>query len=274
MDSGHWNIKKPLYRLLYNRYKKKEKIYFKEAAHIISLTEKGKEELISCYHIAQQKITVIPCCADLELFDFHKIATSQIEETRNLLGFKEGDKVLTYLGSLGGWYMTDEMLDFFVVMKKEIPAAKFFFITKDNRQAILNKATQKGIDEKDLVISPAGRNEVPIYLSVSEWSIFFIKDVYSKKASSPTKQGEIMGMGIPLICNDIGDTGKIIHATATGIVVKDFSKAAYENVMQMLKNTTSYNKDISRESAFRYYNLENGAASYKEVYQQLIPAHN
>ncbi len=270
VDSGHWKIKNPLYRFLYNRYKKKEKKYFSEAAHIISLTEKGKEELIKTYVVPAEKITVIPCCADLDHFDYHKISEDDKQHTKKLLGIDSNNKILSYLGSLGGWYMTDEMLDFFAVMKKVFPDVKFLFITKDSREQIISKAVSRGINENDILVQPANRNEVPLYLSVSDWSIFFIKDVYSKKASSPTKQGEIMGMGIPLICNDIGDTGSIVTESEAGILVNDFSLATYEKVAGKLENLLQHNKEISRASAYKYYDLQNGVASYKKVYRQLI----
>jgi hypothetical protein len=51
---------KPLYKIAYRIYKKKERKYFDKAAHIISLTEKGKEELVNVYHLPAEKITVIP----------------------------------------------------------------------------------------------------------------------------------------------------------------------------------------------------------------------
>src|SRR5438552_13503857 len=102
--------------------------------------------------------------------------------------------------------MDDEMMNFFAAMKTKIPGAIFLFITHDNHEKILRMAASKGIAADDIRIQSASRNEVTLYLSVSDWSIFFIKDVYSKKASSPTKQAEIMAMGIPIICNDIGDT--------------------------------------------------------------------
>jgi hypothetical protein len=37
-----------------------------------------------------------------------------------------------------------------------------------------------------------------------------------------------MGMGIPVICNDIGDTGNIVTGTKTGLVVKDFTMTSFQ----------------------------------------------
>ncbi|MES1197802.1 MAG: glycosyltransferase [Chitinophagaceae bacterium] len=269
VDSGHWNIHNPFYRFLYKVYKKKEKNYFSKSAHIISLTQKGKEELINNYRIPVDKISVIPCYADLEHFDYRKISEEEKQKARKQLGIADGQKVLSYLGSLGGWYMTDEMLDFFAAMKTKIPGAVFLLITQDDREMILAKAATKGITSEHIRIQPANRNEVPQYLSVSDWSIFFIKDVYSKRASSPTKQGEIMAMGIPIICNDIGDTGKIVEESGAGIVIRHFNTDQYYTVTDQLENLLSLDKANIRESAFKYYDLKTGAEEYLAAYRRI-----
>jgi len=230
VDSRHWNLNNPFYKILYKLYKKKEKTYFSKSAHIITLTQKGKEKL----------------------------------------GISDDQKVISYLGSLGGWYMTDEMLDFFAVMKKRIPESKLLFITKDNKEQIIKKAFIRGISEKDILVQPATRNEVPLYLSVSDWSVFFIKDVYSKKASSPTKQGEIMGMGIPIICNDIGDTGYIIKDTNSGFITEGFSLIEYNKIVDNLERLKTINRSDIRDGAFHYFDLQNGVADYRKAYEKIL----
>jgi glycosyltransferase involved in cell wall biosynthesis len=186
------------------------------------------------------------------------------------LNITDDNKVLSYLGSLGGWYMTDEMLEFFAAVKAKIPNTVFLFITHDNKEEIIKRAGAKRINAADIRVQPASRNEVPLYLSISDWSIFFIKDVYSKKASSPTKQGEIMAMGIPVICNDIGDTGKIVKEAGAGIVIEKFNIAEYEKTVELLASQQFNNKENIRRSAFDYYDLQNGVAIYRGIYNQLM----
>jgi len=269
VDSGLWDLKKPLYSFLYNLYKKKEKNYLSSSAHIISLTDKGKEELIKTYQVSEDKISVIPCCVDLSHFDYQKINNEEKEKIKSQLGINHNYKVLSYLGSLGGWYMTDEMLDFFKVIKEEIPSLVFLFITHDDRKKIHSMATAKGIDPADIYVQPADRNAVPLYLSVSDWNIFFIKDAYSKKASSPTKQGEVMAMGIPIICNDIGDTGKIINESKSGIVLSEFSTSEYVKAGDALQDLLLIEKKTIREAAVKYFDLKQGVAVYQKIYSQI-----
>jgi glycosyltransferase involved in cell wall biosynthesis len=270
VDSGLWKLKNPFYKLLYQRYKKKEKKYFDKASHVISLTHTGKDELVKNYGVPPGKISVIPCCADLEHFDYTRVTEDQDRSVRQTLGISKEHKVLSYLGSLGGWYLTEEMLDFFAAMKKKDPESIFLMITHDTPASILEKAKAKGIDPASLRIQPATRNEVPLFLSVSEWNIFFIKDAYSKKASSPTKQGEVMAMGIPIICNDIGDTGKIIQDTGAGVLVNSFDTAGYLQAYEQLQGLKRVGRQKIREGAKKYYDLEQGVILYKQVYSQLL----
>jgi glycosyltransferase involved in cell wall biosynthesis len=270
VDNGQWNLNNPFFKFFYKRYKKREAAYFKEARHIISLTWKGSEELISAYSVPADKITVVPCCVDMAHFDFKKISCDDIKNKKEQLNIKHGDTVISYLGSLGGWYLVKEMLDFFSELKKTIPGAKFLFITQDPSPIIFKAAIESGVDEKDIIIQPASRNEVPLYLALGDRSIFFIKDAYSKRASSPTKQGEIMAMGIPLICNDIGDTGKIVEASKAGTLVREFSNAGYKQAIDQLQPLQQINKEQIRAAAFEYYDLEKGVQRYLEVYRTML----
>jgi glycosyltransferase involved in cell wall biosynthesis len=272
VDNGQWNLSNPFFRFFYNRYKKKEKTYFKESRHIISLTWKGKDELVNAYGVPADKITVISCCVDLAHFDYRKIEADNVKERKQQLSIQPGETVITYLGSLGGWYLEKELLDFFLEMKKTIPAAKFLFITQDPQEKIFNVARESGVDVKDIIVQPALREEVPFYLSMSDISIFFIKDAYSKRASSPTKQGEIMAMGIPLICNDIGDTGKIVEASKAGSLVKEFKNEEYKRIIGELGSLEQIKKADIRDAAFKYYDLGKGVENYLSVYEMIEAA--
>jgi len=270
VDSGQWNLKNPLYKFFYKLYKKKEKKYLESSAHIVSLTNKGKEELVNVYHIQENKISVIPCCVDLNHFNYEKISNQQKQRIREQLEIPHNCKVISYLGSLGGWYMTDEMLDFFKVVREGIPNIIFLLITHDEKEKILALAAAREINSSAIRIQPASRNEVPLYLSVSDWSIFFIKDAYSKKASSPTKQGEIMAMGVPIICNDIGDTGKIIRESGAGLIINQFNNDDYNKAISDMNDLLHLKRENLRAAALKYYNLDDGISVYRDVYKEIL----
>lgn len=270
LDNGQWSLKNPLHRFYYRIYKKKEERFLKKAFHIISLTSKGKEELVNAYHVPAGKITVIPCCVDLDHFNYKKIEPAAIAEKKKLLKIREGDKVLSYLGSFGGWYLLNEMFVFYIELKKKIPELKFLFITPSPPSSVINTVTACGADPRDVIIQAASRLEVPLYLALSDWSVFFIKEGYSKVASSPTKQGEIMAMGIPIICNNVGDTGKIIEDSGAGLVIHGFSQEECSRISEHVQGLLHVDKENIRQSAVEYFDLKKGTEKYQEVYKRVL----
>jgi len=270
VDNGQWKMDNFFFRKLYTVYKKKEQSFLEKSDHIISLTYAGKDELVSRYKMPEGKISVIPCCVDTEHFDYTRIAGHDKISKRTELGLQPNDKVLTYLGSTNGWYLTDEMLDFFSLLLGKELATKFLFITYDDADTIKQRAIGKGIPAENILTHPASRKEVPLFLSISNWSIFFIKDAYSKKASSPTKQGEIMAMGIPVICNPIGDTGRIINESGTGIVVSNFSSECLLQALGSFEKLSAIEPEKIRKAAIRYFDLKNGIERYRQAYKSIL----
>lgn len=273
VEGNIWDIKNPLYRVIYKFFKNKERQFFEEADYTISLTENARDIIHSWKEIKGNPIPiqVIPCCADLSLFDYHTISLGQTTELRRSLSIAEDDFVVSYLGSISTWYMPGEMLDFFKEIQSKKPNAKFLFITPDEPKSIENIAIQKGISADRLVIRLASRVEVPLYLSISDLALFFIRPTFSKSASSPTKQGEIMGMGIPLICNSgVGDTDKIVEDSGCGTIVSRFDHEEYAAALSKLDDILTIDRAMIRAGSEKYYSLENGIKKYLFVYKSLL----
>ena len=266
VDGRIWNLNNIIYKKIYNYFKLKEKDFLQCSDYTISLTENGKKEIVSWNLSNQSKIKVIPCCTDENLFQ-----KKNIQNVRNELGFNKNDFIISYIGSIGTWYMLDEMLDFFKCLQIKKPNAKFFFITKDNPQLILEKAKSKKIDVSSIKIQPSSREMMPSYIGASNFSIFFILPVFSKKASSPTKMGEIMNLGIPIICNSgVGDVDEIMGKSMPELLVKDFSNNDYDRVIALITNNYKPNQKSIIETSHSYYSLEKGIDKYKEVYKEIL----
>ncbi len=271
VDGKIWNLSNPAYKIIYNFFKRKEKEFLEKADYVITLTEKAKEIIHTWKDISGQPVSiqVIPCCSDLELFSPESVSEDMIKAVRNKFQLTGNEFVLSYLGSVGTWYMLDEMLDFFKYLKREIPSARFFFITNDSPENIIEKAIAKEIPADSLIIYAAKREEVPALLSVSNYSIFFIQPFFSKAGSSPTKQGEIMGMGIPQICNaGVGDVDTIVSDSAGGILIQEFTGVDY---LKAVKQTgiAAWNKEKIRAGAEKCYSLKKGIEKYLFVYRQV-----
>lgn len=261
VDGALWNLKNPVFKRVYNFFKKKEKEYLQNADYTISLTENAKNEILSWNLPSQSDIEVIPCCADLSLFDTTKHQPQQ--ENREL--------VLSYLGSIGTWYMLDEMLDFFKRLLLKYPKATFLFITIENPEVIYQSARQKNISKDRLKIQPAERREVPQMLLESDISIFFIKPLFSKKASSATKMGEILAMGIPIIANrNMGDHEFLQKKYNFGLLVDDFATLDYDKAIEQLETVLDIPKHHLQSCAKEYFDLGRGVDLYQNVYEKVF----
>ncbi|MCP4521826.1 MAG: glycosyltransferase family 4 protein [Cytophagales bacterium] len=274
IDGNIWNLKNPVFGRIYKYFKKKEKELLREADYTVSLTENAKKEIHTWKEVTNNPIPieVIPCCADLNHFSIDNIQETSRQQFQKQLGLSDDDFVISYLGSVGTWYMLDEMLDFFIELKVKYQNAKFLFISNEPREFIEGNAKSKNIDLADIKIIQGKRQDVPTLISLSSVSIFFIKPLFSKKASSPTKQGELMAMGIPVIANtNVGDTDFIIENSQSGILVKDFEKSAYQTIISQL-DTYLENIDIShlQKEAYTYYSLEKGIQKYTDIYKHIL----
>lgn len=269
VDGGMWNLKNPLYKMVYRFFKKHEQACIRACDHIICLTHAAekivRKEMDSRF---PKTISVIPCSADLELFNEANISKEAKQKARAGLHIRSDDIVFSYLGSIGGWYLTDEIMKFFSVIRDKIPRAKILFISPHRHDEIKKSAAQYHIPEEMMSITKATREQVPLFLSLSDYSVFFINPAYSKIASSPTKHGEIMSMSIPVITNQgVGDVAEIVERYNAGFIVEDFSISSYRLVAGEILSGKVFDRQLIRKGAEEYYSLKNAVKSYSEAYQ-------
>jgi glycosyltransferase involved in cell wall biosynthesis len=273
VDGGLWKQSNPVFKAVYKYFKRKERHFFNGCDHLISLTENGKETIdaLNFKSLEIDDITVIPCCADLAHFNPERVIDEQIQSFRKKFNLRESDFVLTYLGSIGTWYMPEEMLDFFAELLKSKPQSKFLIITKDNTDLMKAQAEKKQIPQEKIVFTSASRDEVPIFLKLTSISVFFIKPVFSKKASSPTKLAELLAMGVPVVCNgNVGDIDRIVEANKAGLVLHDFNPETYREIINQLPELLQTDPSHLRQVSNELFSLKEGVSRYLKVYQKLI----
>ena len=268
-DSGAWDTQRWFYRKLYNDYKAKERKFILQADYIIVLTNAAKREIESwdyCQSV-DLKIQVIPCCADMNHFSLTTPTDKQIARER--LGFTTNDFVLSYLGSIGTWYLLDEMLQLFNEIKKHRKNAKFLLVTHSDPRLILSRLNAYNINETDIKIISASRDEVPIYIKASDINVSFIQPSYSKIASSPTKNAEVLALGIPIILNrGIGDVEELAKAGAVHLM-NAFQAEDYALAVAALDSLLAINPAEIRNSVVLDYSLDTGINKYLSVYNAL-----
>jgi len=270
VEGNSWNLANPLFRAIYRYFKRLESRLLRSADHIISLTSAGKRQLLTRPELVGMptSITVIPCCVDFSHFPLATADTRAVARAR--LGLTHDQPVLAYLGSLGSWYMLDEMLEFFAVYAAKDSNARFLFVTPDEPQSIHAAAKERRIDPSHTIIVSATRDEVPQLLAASDLAIFFIRPVFSKTASSPTKMGEFLAVGIPIVTNaGVGDVADMVVDIDCGVAINEFTNDAYERALDHVQANPS-SPHQRRERAFPLFDVELGVERYDKVYRELL----
>ena len=257
----------------YKAIKLLERACLKAADCVVVLTHKVKGILESSPPLqgCNTPIEVIPCCVDTERFTIDEGCR---QRRRRELGWA-GKTVLVYAGSLGGWYLAEQMVDFFAAGLRKHPGLHFLVLTHSDHRLIADFFRAKGIPADTYTILTASPNEVAQYLNSADIGIFFIKPSYSKIASSPTKSGEYLACGLPIITNrGIGDSEQFIERNFVGVVVSDFNEIAHTNALMtiigMLSSNGSAIRQHCRAVVLRFLSLRNrGVGGYRTVYRHL-----
>ena len=247
---------------LFHAFKMLERVYLLNADVVVSLTNKAVQEMKGFPYLQGKTpiFHVIPTCTDLEVF---KLAD---RETSNTF-------ILGYVGSVGVWYLFEESLKFFKVVKEFIPDAKLHIINKGDHSYIYSYLKKNGIQNHEFIIEDTDHNGVAYSMQTMSAGIFIIKPVYSKMASMPTKLGEFLGCGIPCVCNTgVGDMAEIIRNTGTGVVLDDFIESTMKkgvvDLLKLVKDPDT--KDRCRKASVYNFSLEKGVKSYSNIYKSLI----
>ncbi len=271
-DAGVW----PANGWLYRATKRVEKWLLNEADGFVVLTEKARSILFPEVAVDVESgpgldkhgrpVEVIPCCVDTKRFDEEALR----EQVRNELAF--GDRfVIVYVGSFGGWYMSDEMFDLFLTARELDPKIFIMIMTQRNAEAAAEELKTRGFTENDFFVRSVEPPEMPRYLSAADVGISFIKPCYSKQASSPTKNAEYLASGVPMIVNTgVGDVDDLIREDKVGVLVENFDTESYAKAIVELKALGDIRKRC-RESAKARFDLEKiGGERYRRLYRSLF----
>ena len=270
VDAGVWSAGSYLYRLT----KAMERRLFSAADAFVVLTEQARNILFpGCSDVdpSGRPVAVIPCCVDMDRL--RAVEACSKEELRKEMNLT-GRRVITYVGALGGWYLTREMAEFLAVAHQQDKSTFSIILTQSEPEIIAAHLGRLGVAEENYSIRSVLPEEVPRYLKAADIALSLIKPCYSKLSSSPTKIAEYLASGLPIICNSgIGDVDKVIENDRVGVIIHEFNREAYLWALYEVENLRR-NENIAdrcRASADSRFDLEKvGGIRYRQLYRQLL----
>lgn len=266
-EGGRWSDDRLIGRTLYHRWKAHEAALVRAADHIVTLTKAARDELLRWPSYAGAPVSIIPCCADFTLFA--PPTGDQRIAARRELGIDAAAPVLAYLGSLGTVYLADQHLRLFDAIRRIDPAARMLVIGRDNKQSVLDEARRHGIvlGEHEVRTVQSERDRVSYWLGAADVATCFITPTYSSLGVSPTKLGEYLACGVPVIGNaKVGDVGAILAAVDGGHLMEQFEPADHRRAADKFFRLRSVTRAALRERARPLLDLPLAIAAYAGIY--------
>ena len=243
-----------------------------DAAAVVSLTRAGVRYLDEVHPgcLSADRLHIIPTCTDLDRFGL------PAEEARS------GPPLIGCHGSLTtGWFRTDLLAAMFDRLAARLPGARFEIITREDPGLVRARlgvapdgAALSGDWRADLAIGPAKASEIHERLQRQSLSLFFYASgAASVLGRSPTRMGEALGCGVPVVTNEgIGDVAEIVRGGQVGVVIEGEDGAALDRAadaaVALLRDHDTAPR--CREVAERIYALDAGIRAYQHIYQTIV----
>ena len=268
VDAEHWKRGSLAYRIT----KATERRILFAADAVVTLTHRIWPIIREWQGLAGRPVLheVIPCCVDMDVFNYVPEAR---ERLRQDLGI-QNEPTLVYSGSLDGWYLTAKMADFFARFLTHHEDAHLIWLTTGSRDRVKSLMQERNIKEKNYSVHSVPADQVPLYLSAADIGLSFIKPCFSKLASSPTKNGEYLACGLPLVLNaGIGDSDSLVNDWRAGALIEEFEDKSYDKATGEIETMLADSEIRSkmREVAKRVFDLPTVAGErYAALYERVL----
>lgn len=239
-----------------------ERRFLLNADHVISLTHAAIREIERFPYLRGRvpPFSVIPTCADLQRF-------RPVERAGDDEAFTLG-----YVGSAGTWYRFDATAAFFASLRRRVPSARLLIVNRGEHELVRRCLSNAGVPETAYELHSASHAEVPAQIARMDAGVFFIKPLFSKLASAPTKLAELLGCGVPCVANrGVGDMAELLVEERVGVPLDGFSPAELEQGVEQLLALVASPGIAERcaRAAHRHFSLDGGVARYASVYRAL-----
>lgn len=268
VDAEHWREGSVPYRLT----KATEQRILASTDAIVTLTERIWPIIREWKGLRGRVVhhAVIPCCVDLSLFKF-----SDEDRARRRAELNLGDRfTVVYSGSLDGWYLTEKMADFFASFLQGKRDAHLLWLTTGSHDRVRELMSSRNVGSDNFSVLSVASSAVPSYLAAADAGLAFIKRCISKVASSPTKNGEYLACGLPLIINaGVGDSESLINDWKAGVLIENFTADEYAEAARNIQTMVAGSgvRADARAVAEQLFDLNTiGAERYAALYEKVL----
>lgn len=214
------------------------------------------------------KFTHITTCADLKSFyPVFKHNSKQV--------FDRSEINILYVGSVGPWHSFDAISKFLTHVDTFYRNVSVKLIIGQGKELIETFIKQNDLSPARFVVKTVPHYQIHDEFKDMDIGFFFIPRDCAKIASSPTKMGEMLAAGLPIITGtSIGDVESLVEDYRIGALIvhedEDNFTRALDAVIRELEIDKIDLMKRCRKCAEDYFSLDDGVERYREIYDGLL----
>jgi glycosyltransferase involved in cell wall biosynthesis len=238
-----------------------ERQLLRDAVAVVSLTEAAVEHLRSRDRtLENQTWVVIPTCVQTRRFTDVERGPGRADEVR--------------LGSVGsvasGWFPVDALVGVFAALQTAVANSRLLVTTRDDPGDLLARLDAIAVSPERVQVSACTPEQIPERMAQLDAGFcVFAGTGIAKLGSMPTRMGEFLASGVPVIGNfGVGDVAALIERHRIGVVLKSFDQAGYQNAVSELL-VLLRQPDLAqrcRTVAIDHFSLALGVERYARIY--------
>ena len=269
-ESGIWSQKKLKWNPVIKYFRHLESKAIQKSSAIITLTRDAKDAIRANTNYRGARVEIVPCSVNLNLFKPHP---EQRISQRDRLNLASNDIVIGYLGSDGPLYRIDILYQLAMRLKMCNAPVRILFLGNHRTEDHVARANKMGLDLKsnDIRCVEAPHHEIPKILSAADFGASFRIPTFSSLGASPTKVGEYLACGLPVISNaGIGDINNIIQNGKSGYILQNFGESEINEAARRIAEGNFDSTGSIRGAAQPLFDIERAIFCYDELYNAIM----
>ncbi len=242
-------------------FKKLERILINNSDYVVTLTHASKDIICNNFMITSNTIKVIPTCVDFSEF---RIIDRMAMPDSICIG---------YLGSVDTAYNFTRFCFLISQIKKNFAqSVKLKVLTNKTFEEVASMIPRNILLELELEVKFVQREKLAKEISSFDLLGFYLNKNFSINASMPTKIGECLACGVPIVCNPFNlDIKDLIKKNNIGLIY-NFKDEITNQQLKILSDLIEekYIEKRCAKVAEKYFALETGVSNYRDIYRELI----
>jgi glycosyltransferase involved in cell wall biosynthesis len=266
LESGIWR-RFDLRYIFQKKWEKKQKEY---AIGLLPVAENYARKLVD-EGISPSKIKVAPCSVDFDKFFFDP---KKRESMRTKYDIGHDVTIGIYAGKYGGLYLEEYSFKLYTGAFQHLDHFHLIILSPvEYHNWIYNQLDKHQLPPEKVTVRSVSHEEVPHYLSMSDFAFATYRPGRNKAYLSPVKIGEYWACGLPVVLTrGVGDESDSIDNNA-GVLfgMDDLNESGIENMYSKLKDLL-INPNLRSELASLVRSKRNPARlleGYRYFFQQL-----